>query len=45
MAPQVIHPVAATTGSHVVTGMQDPKEKFYRRFQDEYACELSIRTP
>ncbi|ROT35810.1 tubulin binding cofactor C [Sodiomyces alkalinus F11] len=38
MAPDVIQPVAVAAGPHVVTPLsQDPKEKFYRHFQEEFA--------
>ncbi|KZL78816.1 tubulin-specific chaperone C (tubulin binding cofactor C) [Colletotrichum tofieldiae] len=35
MAPEVLQHVAVGGGAFPVTKMQDPKEKFYRHFQDE----------
>ncbi|EFQ27522.1 tubulin binding cofactor C [Colletotrichum graminicola] len=35
MAPEVLQHLATGGGSFPVTKMQDPKEKFYRHFQDE----------
>ncbi|KAK1986471.1 tubulin binding cofactor C [Colletotrichum cereale] len=35
MAPEVLQHLAADGGACPVTKMQDPKEKFYRHFQDE----------
>lgn len=37
MAPDVIQPVNFAPGFPVVTKRQDPKEKFYRHFQEEVA--------